>query len=90
MSLPKSNSKEWLIQSIASGQGKFSQNLALRRFLLQTGDRILVEASPADPLWGIGLAEDHPDASSPHKWPGLNLLGFALMAVREDLRSKCP
>lgn len=71
---------------IAGNVAKFSQNSALRKFLLQTGDRVLVEASPADPLWGIGLAEDHPDASQPHKWPGINLLGFALMAVRNQLQ----
>jgi ribA/ribD-fused uncharacterized protein len=65
---------------------KFGQQEALRTFLLNTGDRILVEASPDDQIWGIGLAEDHPDAAVPDRWKGLNLLGFALMEVRDRLR----
>lgn len=55
--------------------------------LLETGDAVLVEASPLDKIWGIGLARDNADASNPKKWKGLNLLGKALMAVREDLRN---
>jgi len=46
---------------------------------------VLVEASPVDPIWGIGLAKDHPDALLPGKWKGTNLLGFALMEVRDEL-----
>jgi len=65
---------------------KFAQHPALRSFLLDTREDILVEASPTDKVWGIGLAADHPDASSPARWPGLNLLGFALMEVRSRLR----
>lgn len=61
---------------------KFSQNEALKNFLLQTGDRVLVEASPTDRVWGIGLSVDQPAAKDPAKWQGLNLLGFALMEVR--------
>lgn len=64
---------------------KFSQNPALKEFLLNTGDRVLVEASPVDRIWGIGLAADHIDAENPYKWKGLNLLGFALMEVRNRL-----
>lgn len=66
---------------------KFSQNAALGAFLLATGDRILVEASPVDPIWGIGLAADHADATNPLRWRGENLLGFALMHARTRLRS---
>ena len=47
--------------------------------------QVLVEASPVDPVWGIGLAEDHPHASQPLLWPGENGLGFALMKVRRQL-----
>ena len=64
---------------------KFSQHAALREFLLQTGERVLVEASPVDSIWGNGLAADHADAARPERWPGLNLLGFALMEVRTRL-----
>lgn len=71
---------------LAANRAKFGQNPALREFLLKTGDRVLVEASPVDAIWGIGLAVDHPDASTPTSWRGLNLLGFALMAVRDELR----
>ncbi len=64
---------------------KFGQHPALKEFLLGTRQRILVEASPRDLIWGIGLAEDDPRAADPQQWPGLNLLGFALMQVRAQL-----
>ncbi|MFE4539837.1 NADAR family protein [Streptomyces scopuliridis] len=66
---------------------KFGQDPALRGFLLATGDRILVEASPMDRIWGIGLASDDERASDPARWRGLNLLGLALMEARERLRA---
>ena len=64
---------------------KFSQNHELRAYLLGTGHRILVEASPVDRIWGIGLARDDRRAADPALWQGLNLLGFALMEVRQRL-----
>ncbi|MBA4109208.1 MAG: DUF1768 domain-containing protein [Leptothrix sp. (in: Bacteria)] len=64
---------------------KFSQNASLQDFLLKTEDRVLVEASPVDKVWGIGMAEDHPQIENPAMWQGLNLLGFALMEVRRQL-----
>lgn len=67
---------------------KFSQNLKLKAFLLSTDDKILVEASPYDKIWGIGLSADDPDAIIPSRWPGENRLGFVLMEVREALRGK--
>ena len=67
---------------------KFSQNADLREFLLGTRDAVLVEASPVDSVWGIGLAEADPKARNPAEWPGLNLLGFALTRVREKLRQR--
>lgn len=66
---------------------KFGQDEGLRGFLLGTGDRILVEASPRDRVWGIGMGASNPDARDPARWRGRNLLGFALMAAREQLRS---
>jgi ribA/ribD-fused uncharacterized protein len=65
---------------------KFNQNTHLKDALLSTGNKILVEASPKDQIWGIGLAENDADASIPENWNGLNLLGFALMEVRDELR----
>lgn len=65
---------------------KFSQNQNLKQFLIQTGNKVLVEASPVDPVWGIGLAEDNPAAHEPSSWKGENLLGFALMEVRDKLK----
>ncbi len=65
---------------------KFSQNEQLRNFLLSTGNAILVEASPLDAIWGIGLAADQPAAHNPNLWRGSNLLGFALMEVRDEIR----
>ncbi|KIQ25123.1 hypothetical protein RT99_01265 [Flavobacterium sp. MEB061] len=64
---------------------KFSQNPELKTFLLNTKDRVIVEASPVDAIWGIGMAGDHKDVLTPKKWKGLNLLGFALMEVRDEL-----
>ena len=67
---------------------KFSQNEELKTFLLNTKKRVLVEASPVDPIWGIGMANDHRDVEKPEKWRGQNLLGFALMEVRDKLEKK--
>jgi len=64
---------------------KFSQNEELKAFLLATKSRVLVEASPVDDIWGIGLASDDKKVSDPYKWKGLNLLGYSLMEVREKL-----
>lgn len=66
---------------------KFSQNEELKQFLLGTGDSILVEASPVDPIWGIGLDENSADAKDPENWRGLNLLGFAIMEAREMINN---
>ncbi|MYS93928.1 MULTISPECIES: NADAR family protein [Streptomyces] len=65
---------------------KFGAHPGLREFLLGTGDRVLVEASPVDRVWGIGLAADDEAAADPERWRGPNLLGFALMEARERLR----
>jgi len=70
---------------VAANTAKFSQNPDLRAYLTNTGDRVLVEASPRDRIWGIGMTADDPYASEPARWNGLNLLGFALMQTRATL-----
>lgn len=67
---------------------KFAQDKTLHDYLLSTGDRVIVEASPVDPVWGIGLAQDSPKAMHPGTWKGENLLGFALMEARDFLSNR--
>ncbi|MBX9723738.1 MAG: NADAR family protein [Candidatus Obscuribacterales bacterium] len=64
---------------------KFSQNPRLAHWLCATNPKILVEASPTDAIWGIGLHQDDPLSRNPLDWQGSNLLGFALMKVRNKL-----
>ncbi|GIJ24626.1 NADAR family protein [Micromonospora lutea] len=75
---------------VTGSVAKFGQPSALRTYLLGTGERVLVEASPLDRVWGIGLAADHPHAADPARWRGLNLLGFALMQTRTILCEQEP
>jgi len=65
---------------------KFGHDPRMRAFLLNTGDKVLVEASPQDRIWGIGMSAKDERAENPLEWQGKNLLGFALMAARERLR----
>jgi ribA/ribD-fused uncharacterized protein len=67
---------------------KFGQDPALRGFLLGTRARVLVEASPRDRIWGIGLGAANERAQDPRQWRGRNLLGFALMQARERLAAE--
>ena len=64
---------------------KFTQNPELRRFLVGTGDAVLVEASPYDRVWGIGMRDGDEGIDDPTNWNGTNLLGFVLMDVRDLL-----
>ena len=73
---------------INGNYAKFSQNPKLMDFILSTKQRILVEASPVDKIWGIGLSQDDPNIENPLMWRGKNLLGFALMNVRQQLQEK--
>ncbi|CAM3445313.1 NADAR family protein [Streptomyces albus] len=70
---------------VAANVAKFGQNAELGAFLAATAGRVLVEASPVDRVWGIGLAADDERAADPARWRGDNLLGFALMETRAVL-----
>ncbi|KAG8715632.1 hypothetical protein FRC11_002184 [Ceratobasidium sp. 423] len=65
---------------------KFRQSEALKAQLLATGDKELVEASPFDRIWGVGFGAKKAPMKR-DKW-GENLLGKALMAVRQELREE--
>jgi ribA/ribD-fused uncharacterized protein len=69
-------------------EAKFSQNEGIKTYLLGTKQKVLVEASPVDGIWGIGLDESDPRATFPEEWRGLNLLGFTLMKVRSKLQKE--
>lgn len=73
---------------VKGNYAKFSQNERLKKILLDTGNKILVEASPTDRIWGIGLSEYDIRCTDESKWRGQNLLGKALMEVRDMLRKE--
>lgn len=64
---------------------KFTQNQKLKTKLLSYPDKIFVEASPHDKIWGIGLHFNDVLALDKKTWKGLNLLGEAITKVRDDL-----
>ena len=64
---------------------KFSQNEDLKAKLLETKDVILAECAVRDKIWGIGLSMTDEKRFDKDKWKGQNLLGYALMLVREHL-----
>ncbi len=79
---------EWKYEIVREGNfHKFNQNKRLRSYLMSTGDAILAEANPYDKVWGIGLSPGTKNIADPYTWEGLNLLGFALMEIREYLRN---
>lgn len=65
---------------------KFSGDL--KQYLLDTGDRELVEASPYDKIWGIGMGVNHPDILDKSKWQGKNWLGECLMQARDTINDR--
>lgn len=83
------NPDEWRIVAmsyvIIGNRAKFSDP-ELREFILSTGNKELVEASPYDKIWGIGLGEDDPRALDKSQWLGTNWLGKALMEVRTQIK----
>ena len=64
---------------------KFTQNEKLKAELLMTGDRIMVEASPYDKIWGIGMGENEQGVDDPKNWKGLNLLGWSIQLVKNEI-----
>lgn len=79
--------KKHRVSYVAKGSyEKFTQNPDIEDILLNTGETIMVEASPYDQIWGIGLKETHRAALSPSKWRGSNLLGMILTNLRSKLR----
>ena len=67
---------------------KFEQNEDLKKKLLDTGNAYLVECAGSDKIWACGIRLDDPDRFDQSNWKGTNLLGFALMEVREFIRAK--
>lgn len=67
---------------------KFTQNEDLKEILLATRKTTLVEASPIDSIWGIGLSEDDPRAKKRETWQGTNWLGETLTKVREKIKEE--
>lgn len=65
---------------------KFQQNVDLKRMLFETGDSIIAECAVKDTIWGIGLSMKDPNRFNMNEWKGTNLLGFALMAIRTELK----
>ena len=65
---------------------KFTQNPAMKLHLLSTANKRLAEASPLDPVWGIGLWANDPRATELHQWRGQFFLGEALSTVHEAIR----
>ena len=73
---------------VEGNKAKFSQNESLKEFLISTKDAIIVEASPYDKIWGIGLDKETAMKGTIEEWQGENLLGCALMEVRDWLITK--
>ena len=67
---------------------KFKQNVEMRKYLLSTKGKKLVEASQSDKIWGIGLSAFNPEARDIEKWKGSNLMGKVMELVRETLNEK--
>lgn len=79
------------VDVVVSGSiSRFGSNSAILSELLATGDRVLVEGSPYDRVWGVGLKFDDPKIEDPRNWRGRNLLGVALVEARDELRRRNP
>lgn len=67
---------------------KFRNNPKLAEFLLSSNRKVIAEANPTDCIWGIGLPKDNINIHNVNTWRGMNLLGFALMEVRDFISQK--
>jgi hypothetical protein len=76
-----------LDEMIDVNMAKYSQNPDLKTLLLSTGNKTIVEASPEDTIWGIGLHANDDRVLDEKQWKGQNLLGKALMEVRTKLQN---
>ena len=65
---------------------KFSNVKGLKEILLETGNKLIVEAAYRDRIWGIGMGKDNPSIYYPSRWRGSNILGWALMEARNELK----
>jgi ribA/ribD-fused uncharacterized protein len=86
------NAEVWSVISrevvYQANYAKFTQNPHMREELMATGDLEIVEASPEDKIWGIGLHETDPRAWDKSTWQGTNWLGEAIMRVRQTLKEE--
>lgn len=80
----KENAKSIVLEGLIL---KFSQNKKLAELLISTKNKFLVEASPYDKIWGIGLNESNAKKIPIEQWPGLNWLGECLMDARHKLKN---
>jgi len=84
--------EDWTLHSLGYmidvNIAKFSQNPDLKEHLKNSGDKIIVEASPYDKVWGIGLHQDDDRVLDESQWDGENKLGITLMTVRTKLKNK--
>jgi len=70
---------------IAVNFAKWNSSPVLKELIISTDPKIIVEASPYDKIWGVGLNEDDDLILDEKNWEGMNLLGKALMNVRREL-----
>lgn len=86
------NKEKWdrvNLQIVYKGNyAKFTQNQGLMAALVATGNKIFVEASPYDLIWGIGMGEDENGVDDPMNWRGQNLLGWVITLVKQELQNQ--
>lgn len=70
---------------LEANRARFTQSKECRDLLISTAPKILVEASPVDCIWGVGLKQTDPKILDPANWRGQNLLGKALTQVRDEI-----